>query len=526
MKKVILSDDWFLRIFKCFFVLCLSFFMIRLVIYAVTIVATPVPVEYREGAFLLSTEFLLQGINPYSVENHPLSINVYGLVYNLAVLPFAALFGNTLSVHRALSVLCVLLACALITHRLLLRDASLLFAISGGMILMASLLFHVTPVTRPDALGFLLFLLAVLISEHFGFNRSSLVWSAFLGVLAFFTKQYFLLSLGIVASFVFLFVSKAKGIIYLLGAAVVIVVVLTLLQLTGEYYLLDTILHHIFLAGGSTSMMVSQLIYFSLVYSPILIILAITLIERKLLKTASSTSGLEDKTVSKSGFKLDISHLNKPLLSFHVDLSWWAFLITTLAVVFSLGQHLNNYVVYLFQLMTPFLVIGVFQYLGRQKKLYPFLAVLALTNLYIINAYVLYPNHPQQYQANWNRIIELTGQGEHILNSPAIAPLLIEQGKQIVDSGENEYFYATRPYPPLVLLPGYEEVVQRGQDYLNDVEAGVRKKGYDLVIITENYSPFISVAVLQNYYTYVETITVNMPQTDQQWSLQVWIPKK
>jgi hypothetical protein len=152
--------------------------------------------------------------------------------------------------------------------------------------------------------------------------------------------------------------------------------------------------------------------------------------------------------------------------------------------------------------------------------------VLILANLYILNYYVLYPNNPQPYQADWNKLAELTGESKRILNSPAISPMLIEKGKQIVDSGESEYFYAIRPYPPTALAPSYEKIVRRGQDYLNEVNDIVRNKGYDQVIITEDYSPFISEAILRIYYTHTETISIVMPQTHQSWKLQVWVPKK
>ena len=36
--------------------------------------------EYREYAVILSTDVLLEGLNPYAIELQPLAMNVYGIV--------------------------------------------------------------------------------------------------------------------------------------------------------------------------------------------------------------------------------------------------------------------------------------------------------------------------------------------------------------------------------------------------------------------------------------------------------------
>jgi hypothetical protein len=147
------ATQWFSRFIFIFGLAC---FFTWLSIYAITIITTPVPIEYREGAILLSTGYLLQGLNPYALANQPLSMNVYGLGYNLVVLPFAALMGNTLAIHRVISIICLVLSGMIVSQWLMLKGASRLFAFSGSLILFASLLFYTTPVSRPDALGVLL----------------------------------------------------------------------------------------------------------------------------------------------------------------------------------------------------------------------------------------------------------------------------------------------------------------------------------------------------------------------------------
>jgi hypothetical protein len=126
--KSILVNPFNNKIFHLIFILGLVFYFIWLSVYAIIIVTTPVPVEYREGAILLTTDYILKGLNPYSLANQPLSMNVYGLGFNLVVLPFAAIFGNTLAIHRAISIIWLFLAGILVSTRLILRGSSKLFA--------------------------------------------------------------------------------------------------------------------------------------------------------------------------------------------------------------------------------------------------------------------------------------------------------------------------------------------------------------------------------------------------------------
>lgn len=151
-------------------ILGLAFFIPWLASYSWSIISNPYPAEYREGSTLLMTDFLIHGRNPFTLANHPLMTNNYGFVYNLVILPFAILFGNTLAVHRAISILFVFASYILIVITLLKLGTALPFAVGGGTIVMACLLFSTTPLSRPDGLGEFFFLLAILLPLYRGFD--------------------------------------------------------------------------------------------------------------------------------------------------------------------------------------------------------------------------------------------------------------------------------------------------------------------------------------------------------------------
>ena len=67
---------------------------------------------------------------------------------------------------------------------------------------------------RPDGLGECLFMGSLIIPFCRRFSPGSLAVSAALSILAYLTKQYFLLGLPLVAGYVFLFENKLKGVVY------------------------------------------------------------------------------------------------------------------------------------------------------------------------------------------------------------------------------------------------------------------------------------------------------------------------
>jgi hypothetical protein len=136
------------------FGLLLLYFGIQLIRYHFLLVTFPYPLEYREGAILFVTDLLLEGENPYALQNMPLAMNVYGINYHLIVYPFARLWGATFLVHRAVSAVFILLSLPIFFVILRRHRAGVLYSLAAVLILYASLLYRYTPLARPDGVGF------------------------------------------------------------------------------------------------------------------------------------------------------------------------------------------------------------------------------------------------------------------------------------------------------------------------------------------------------------------------------------
>jgi hypothetical protein len=127
------------------------------VYFSVVTIMIPYQIELREGTALVLTKILLSGGNPFSFDNLPLGMTNYGLGYNLAVLPFAALFGNTLVVHRAVTFAFILLAASIVFLSLnkSARDPAL--ALTCSAFLMTGLITNGGIGAFPSAMGAFLF---------------------------------------------------------------------------------------------------------------------------------------------------------------------------------------------------------------------------------------------------------------------------------------------------------------------------------------------------------------------------------
>ena len=56
------------------------------------------------------TQLLLEGRNPFALDNQPLGMTNYGILFSLTAWPLANVFGNTLILHRALTLAFLLLS--------------------------------------------------------------------------------------------------------------------------------------------------------------------------------------------------------------------------------------------------------------------------------------------------------------------------------------------------------------------------------------------------------------------------------
>ncbi len=500
---------WIRRISLCIVLAGLIF----LLAINLRIVFFPYQMEFREGAIVLTNTAFLKGINPWALENNLQYINVYGIVYNALILPFTWLMGNQLWIYRLVSMLAILgqmLVVGMVMRR---KGFAWLYIGMAALFLWLGQIYYTTPMARPDTLGQLFFLLTLFLPAFWNYSTKSLIWSGAFAVLGFYTKTYFVLGLPLLAMYLFLFRSKSQAIWYAAASTAVIMVAALVINHFFEAYFLNVVFSHIADTNQIFSYMIEQSIQFARDYWAYLFfgLLAVISAMRKL---RWSRSSLPDLQIA----------FRQPLLTKSIDPNLFYLLVCALLIYFSLGRHNGTRMAYYYQLLSPFFLLLVFGFLHKTPRLSGLAAILLTINLLTHGYENLKPDLQPYPIEEWRKIGTLLDEHEDVPNSPAITYELIRRDLPVVNSGQTSYYY---PYPEFsfFLYPDPNRIRLIGEQFLEDFQANLTNKKYDLMVVDYPYPAFAKGSVYRENYLPGEIITISMPHTMQTWQVQVMIPK-
>ncbi len=484
-----------------------------LLIINLRIVFFPYQMEFREGAIVLTNAAFLKGINPWALENNLEYINVYGIVYNALILPFNWLLGNQIWIYRLVSMLAILGQIFLIG--VVQRKNGITWLNIGitAVFIWLGQIYYTTPMARPDTLGQLFFLLTLFLPVLMNYSAKSLVWSGLFAVLGFYTKTYFVLGLPLLAMYLFIFRSKTQAIWY--GGISLTGIVMSAIVINHffEAYFLNVVFSHIADTNRIYSYMVQQSIHFARDYWAVLFIglLAIVIAMRNFHWSKQSLPRIQ------FGF-------HQPLLSKSMDPNLFYILICTFLIYFSLGRHNGTKMAYYYQLLSPFLLLLIFGFLQKTRRLSGLAIVLITVNLVTHGYENLKPDLQPYPVEEWQKVGTLLDGRKDVPNSPAITYELIRRGLPVVNSGQTSYYY---PYPEKsnFFYPDLIKIRATGDQFLSDIQANLNKKVYDLLLVDYPYPAFAKGSVYRETYLPGEIITISMPHTMQTWRVQVMTPR-
>ncbi len=489
----------------------------------IKIITFPYQLELREGNTQLTTHAFLNGINPYAIPNNPLYINIYGVLFNLVMLPFARLLGNTLQLHRLLNGLFILIQAAIIIKVMRTQKKSWLASFLSACFIWLGQLYFSTPLARPDALGGILFLLAIFIPWLFQFDLKSLTLSILLGVLSYQTKFYFFLSIVIIASYLFLFVSKKKAIIYTVAASALFILNVFILYLSFDTFFVNSL----YVSSGSLSMnfekMFEQLFKFFRDYWGLHVFAFILL------------NGFNFNHFKKalSNIEINFKVLDAPALSAKPNLISYCLVVTLIIVILILNNGTSQ--VYYYHLVTPFFIILMMSKIDEVKNYKSWLFLLAVFTLLTQSIENLKSDLVPVDLADWKKLENRISNSKFVLNSPLDVSILLDQNKPIAMSGHTQ-FYFLFPSERFFLFPDPQLMQLEGEKYTRNMAEKVRNKEYDFLetIENDNYEKFLIGERLDRtqadqkfitvYYHAVEMLTIPMPHTNEIWKVSIWEP--
>ncbi|MFB2934889.1 hypothetical protein ACE1B6_06385 [Aerosakkonemataceae cyanobacterium BLCC-F154] len=503
--------------------MAISLLLLRLIIFNFQMIFYPFQLEYREAAPLTNTILLLKGGNPYDIANQPENTNVYGILYPLFVYPFAKLWGATIPVHRAISTFFIFAATGLIFWVMRSLKVSLILSIVAAIVFYWHQILSATFFVKPDSMGLFLFLASLVVAWKHKYSWLSLLASIILGLLGFIAKPYFVLSIPYLCLYLFLFHSKKKGIYY--GFLSFLATGFTFGILNGLFatYFDNNFFGYLNqrLAGSGLNYAFYQsktYIFENLSIVVILVAFGYILVKNTILNWHRF------RVKEAIAQKFNLSKFNQPLIKLDVDLFTFCLLISLVLFYLKLGQHTGNWLAYLYHLVSPFLIIIAFRLANKLdvNSIILLLAIIAL-NLFFIYPQPLFKGQDNYQQ--WQNLRVLISQHENVLNSPAIASILLEQDKKVYDSGQSEYFILGQKRKIFnIELPTDNKIKQRVKDYKQEIASSIQNQEFDLVVLTQRYSEFVSEDLVKKCYNYQGEVTVNM--LAQSWKLDVWRPKE
>jgi len=447
------------------------------------LITASVPLDYYESSMPAITSVIAQGQNPYTLESVPSNTDVYPPLYNIIVAPITLIFGNTLQVHRLVAGIFIIASCLVCFFVTLKSSRSPLHSMAAAVILYAALLYYSTPVASPNSTGMFFFMLSIVVPWIYRFSDKSLAMALIFGLLAFYSKQYFVVGLLFLCLYLFIAISIKRALVYGLFVGFGAVTSLAIVYVSSPYYLDNTIFSIRDLVDQvlSYEVMFKQLDFFCRTYSSFLVLLLLTG-GYAFWKNYRATPGR--KTVSRR-FAINLKALDEPLISKKPDYFWFCFMCASVVIILILGRNPGNYMTYLFQLMSPFLLIAGFTFIEKSGchsiLLYPFIFYCFFQTYTILpRDFSINPTH----KANWDRLVALMNDHDHIYTSPVLLMPVVEGRKKIYANGHTRYFNWSRNKPDFFQKVVEEERVSSiWKKHVLGIYELIEAQKFDLIVL-------------------------------------------
>lgn len=479
--------------------------------YHYKLIAYPGLTEYREFVVLQTTRMFYLGDNPFSVNNYPLSENVHGLMHGFITGHLCNLIENcNLIYQKWFSAGCISLSTLLIiaTGVRLGADRTTIVAISALFYCLN--VFSYAALPRPDAFGLLLFLLAILLPVCFPRSFIAILLSVIIGICSFLTKLYFGLFLPLCLIYLFLYISVQRVVIYLLLSIVLTVSSLVVVNSVFPTYF-SSMLNLTGSVEYSGKHLTRQLIEAGRAYAGILTLFVLILYfnRRKIFYAALYLIG-------------NVIHTKvKPADRFDYKDPFYYFFIATIVGLLSflyLGLNTGAYMLYLYQLFLPFLLL--FISLDGKVNLaikYGLLSI-AFVTLFLRQGLGA-SEFDDIHQINWRHLEFLIKNSDSPLTSPLSAMLVDKYQKVVYLNGHNG--------PPKTSSNSSYEYTQeaslrnKSHAYFDSIDRKLEDRLFDLVVC-DSAAYFCQNDVLNHRYYLADRFPIYLPHSRQRFQVTIY----
>lgn len=410
------------------------------------------PIEYREGHVMATTSLLLNNERPYTIDSYPYCYNSYGILFSYIVYPFTKIWGNTLIVNRIINALFFVITLLILFFY---RKKTQINVMTIAVFICSLFLIFLRTNTsvRPDGLGTFLYTLSIVVAVRNDYSHKSILYASILSILAFYAKPYFVLSWYLV-SFVLLLKDWKAFLVYNVWFHLLFLLITAIVNHYYPLYFYETI----FAYGNSFnswSYSLDQMRLFLTLASPLLIFV----FNRNLIQIVK-----ENKYV--------------------ISMLCWIILL----LLYPLGLNLGALLTYHSQLLLPLMVLFILEIKYDIKHLLTILSLISIILLFmqIRKIYSPYITNCQESDiSEWMRLEQHVRDKQQILNSPIIAPILIEQGKTFEDDGVSAFIFGYQQKEITKQMFGLDSLLlEKKSHYINQIKNKIEKQDYDAIILT------------------------------------------
>ena len=220
-----------------------------------------------------------------------------------------------------------------------------------------------------------------------------------------------------------------------------------------------------------------------------------------------------------------LGSLKEPLMKLHFPLILYAGLCSTFILYISLGRHTGATLWYFFQLLSPFFIIATAWLFSRQNLWSIICIPFLMYNLFSLTADTNYKWFTKK-STGWHDVSRLISEHEHILNISLIAPLLIEQNKEVIDNGMAEYFLPggkRTSWMKYIFQEDHQALIQQIM-YFDKIKGMIEDKEFDLIILQPTLLPLGVGNEIRKYYKYDGMFLIYAPQDRRPYTVTVWRP--
>jgi len=526
-----------------FFILLVFTVAFKLVNYHIDVLIFPFQLEYREGAMLLLSSEISKGHLPYTLTNQPYLTDVFGFVYPFLSQLFIKMFGVNFFSLRLLTAVCILLSSLFFYFYQKKYSISKYNALIFTVIFYGVNLFLCIPISRPDSLGFLIFIVALYLPVLMKYSKISLYFSIFLSIIAFFTKSYFILAFPFTFLYLFLFVNKLRAIKYLFLFFVCFLLILFLIHFPFDFYFIGTFSPQVKSTVYDLGHLLRQLYFYfyELLLIPTIIIIFISI--RYLIRNRSSIlQEIEKPFDYKRYFDLTLS--STPFLSTRIklDVNLFYFILGFILILAKLGGHTGQFGVYLIHFMSfPFLFL-----ISRKFDNITHLGFFIKNVIYILVILNILFVLPSKYDLNFDRrsftkVDTLIKNNSKVLSTPIFASVLCKYKKPVYASGLTEYFWYVSemkkntniPKPIAIVkdrlfLSKINQAEKKASKYSEFIKTSVEKKYFNLILMdSSRYDDWlVPKNCLERNYRIADSFNIHMFATYESYLVYVLKPKK